>query len=218
MSQLETNELCYSVDGRQILNNINFSIAESDVITITGPSGGGKSTFVKLLASLLNPTSGSITFAGNNINEIEPVNYRREVSYAVQQPTLFGDTVRENLEFPYQIRKKPFDEQHVIRALRTVDLSQADLDRQIDSLSGGEKQRVALLRNVLFVPKVLILDEVTTGLDAVSKESVHKMIDYFNVKHDVTVIMITHDEEEIRLARNLYTIEAGHLKEEHRDA
>ena len=116
------------------------------------------------------------------------------------------------------IRKKSFDEQHAIKALQTVDLGAGDLDRQVTSLSGGEKHHIALLRNVMFVPKVLILDEVTTGLDNASKDSVHKMIDYFNTKHQVTVIMITHDDEEIKLAKHLYEITDGQMKEVRDDA
>ncbi|USS88328.1 ATP-binding cassette domain-containing protein [Fructilactobacillus hinvesii] len=213
MHQLETQALCYTIDDRNIIQNIDWSIDAGAVVTITGPSGSGKSTFVKLLASLLNPTSGTITFEGQLLRELDPINYRREVSYAVQQPTLFGDTVRENLEFPYQIRKQAFDEQHAIQALQTVDLGKADLDRQVTGLSGGERQRIALLRNVLFPPKVLITDEVTTGLDSDSKNSVHKMLDYFNQKYQMTVIMITHDDEEIQAAQHLYEIKAGQMQE-----
>ncbi|USS85760.1 ATP-binding cassette domain-containing protein [Fructilactobacillus myrtifloralis] len=213
MHQLETHHLCYTVDDRQIIQDINWSIDPGAVVTITGPSGSGKSTFVKLLAYLLNPTSGTITFEDQPLDQLDPITYRRAVSYAVQQPTLFGDTVRENLEFPYQIRKQPFDEQHVIQALQTVDLGAADLDRQVTSLSGGEKQRIALLRNVLFPPKVLITDEVTTGLDNDSKQSVHKMLDYFNHKYQMTVIMITHDDAEINAAEHLYELKAGQMQE-----
>ena len=218
MGQLETKKLCYDVGQTKIIKDINFSVEKADIVTITGPSGSGKSTFAKLLASLLTPTSGAVYFEGKNVKDYNSVSYRREVSYAVQQPTLFGDTVRENLEFPYMIRKKPFDEQHAIKALQTVDLGANDLDRQVTSLSGGEKQRIALLRNVMFVPKVLILDEVTTGLDNASKASVHKMIYYFNVKHGVTIIMITHDDEEIKLAKHLYEITDGQMKEVRDDA
>ncbi|USS93124.1 ATP-binding cassette domain-containing protein [Fructilactobacillus ixorae] len=213
MHQLETHHLCYTVDDRQIIQNLNWAIDPGAVVTITGPSGSGKSTFVKLLAYLLNPTSGTITFEDQALDQLDPITYRREVSYAVQQPTLFGDTVRENLEFPYQIRKQPFDEQHVITALQTVDLGAADLDRQVTSLSGGEKQRIALLRNVLFPPKVLITDEVTTGLDNDSKQSVHKMLAYFNHKYQMTVIMITHDDAEINAAEHLYELKAGQIQE-----
>lgn len=218
MHQLETKNLYYTIDNKQIINDINWWIDKQEIATITGPSGSGKSTFVKLLASLLTPTSGSVSFEGTNVKDIDPIVYRREVSYAVQQPTLFGDTVRENLEFPYQIRKKPFDENHAIKALQTVDLGKDDLDRQVTSLSGGEKQRIALLRNVMFVPKVLILDEVTTGLDSDSKASVHKMIDYFNTNYAVTVIMITHDDEEIKHAQHLYIIKDGKMEEADQNA
>ncbi|WP_054690690.1 ABC transporter ATP-binding protein [Fructilactobacillus florum] len=213
MPQLATSNLTYQATGRSIINGIDWSLEKQEIVTITGPSGSGKSTFVRLLASLLEPTSGTITFDDQDIETLDPIAYRRRVSYAVQQPTLFGKTVRENLAFPYQLRKKPFDEQHAVKALQTVDLGASDLDREITSLSGGEKQRVALLRNVMFVPEVLIMDEVTTGLDSDSKGSVHKMIDYFNDRHQLSVIMITHDEEELKHAHNLYRLADGKLAE-----
>ena len=91
--------------------------------------------------------------------------YRRASSYCFQQPTLFGETVADNLAFPYQIRKQVMDTKRVVTALNNVGLSERTLHQPIIELSGGERQRVALIRNILFLPKVLLLDEVTAGLD-----------------------------------------------------
>lgn len=218
MAILETKNLCYSADGREIIKDINWSVDAGEIVTITGPSGSGKTTFVRLLADLLTPTSGEVIFEGKNVADLDPIEYRRKVSYAVQQPTLFGNTVKDNLEFPYQIRNKPFNKDHALRALQTVDLGDGDLDRTVDNLSGGERQRVALIRNIMFVPEVLILDEVTTGLDEKTKASVHKMINYINQRDHTTIIMITHDQDEIDHATELVTIVDGRLVKGDKDA
>lgn len=213
MAILKAQKINYFADGNQILFNCNFTLNKKEFITISGHSGSGKSTFVKILASLLTQTSGDVFFEDKNILDLSPMEYRRNVSYAVQQPTLFGETVYDNLVFPYEIRKQKFDRQHVIKALKTVDLEEYDLEKPITSLSGGQRQRVALLRNLIFVPKVLILDEVTTGLDYETKVSVHKMLDYYMEKHDLSVIMITHDSEELKQAKKIIQIEDGRIKE-----
>ena len=165
MEQIVFQNISYRVDDKQILDDISLKIDKGEIVTIAGPSGSGKSTLVRILASLITPTAGKIIYAGKDIEEEEPISYRRRVSYAMQQPTLFGKTVRENLEFPYQIRQQAFDENRALIALRTVGLSEDYLQREVNNLSGGEKQRVALLRNILILPETLIMDEVTAGLD-----------------------------------------------------
>lgn len=214
MAILTAKKINYVIDGKQILANCDLSLNAKEVVTISGHSGSGKSTFVKILASLLTQSSGDVFFEEHNILDLSPIEYRKQVSYAVQQPTLFGETVYDNLAFPYQIRKQTFDRDHVIKALKTVDLSEADLNRTITSLSGGERQRVALLRNLIFVPKVLILDEVTTGLDHETKASVHKMLDYYIEEHDLAVVMITHDSDELKRAKKIIYLEHGQIEEE----
>ncbi|TLQ04605.1 ATP-binding cassette domain-containing protein [Pediococcus stilesii] len=205
------SKLGYQIDGIEILKNIDFTIEEGEYVTISGPSGSGKSTFLRLLATLLTPTSGEIIFEGKQQNDIPKETYRREVSYCFQQPSLFGTTVQDNLAFPFEIRNQAFDEQKSELALESVDLKSTFLHKNITELSGGEKQRVALIRNLLFTPRVLLLDEVTTGLDADTKEIVHKLIENLNQKKDVTILAITHDESEISLAHRLVTIKDGRM-------
>lgn len=212
MSLLEVNGLGYQVGQQQILKDISFSLNEQEVLTISGPSGSGKSTLARILATLLSKTSGTVTYKDKEIDSYDPIEYRRHVSYCFQQPSLFGNTVRDNLQFPYDIRNQPFDEQHAKQSLELVDLNANYLDKAITELSGGEKQRVAMLRNVMFLPEVLILDEVTAGLDEDSKQIVHKMIEHFNVDNKITLIIITHDQQEMDHASRLITIENGELK------
>lgn len=211
MSLITLKNVGYRVDQTPILTDINLTIDAREWVTIAGPSGSGKSTLVRIIASLLSKTSGELVFDGQPIESYDPIVYRRRVSYSFQQPTLFGNTVRDNLAFPYQIRQLSFDEERAITGLEYVGLTASDLDKAVNDLSGGQRQRVALLRNVMIYPEVLILDEVTAGLDAENKAFVWSMIQHFNQDDGLTIIAITHDQEEIDAAKQLITIEDGRL-------
>lgn len=210
MKQIVFEKVAYQVGQQQILHNISLQIDQGEVVTIAGPSGSGKSTLVKLLASLLTPTAGQIWYQGRDITQEEPVAYRRKVSYAMQQPTLFGKTVRENLQFPYELRQLDFDEQRALAGLQAVGLTAVYLDREVKNLSGGERQRVALLRNILILPEVLIMDEVTAGLDANNREIIAQLVAQLQ-QEGVTIIIVTHDEQEIARASRLVEIKQGQI-------
>ena len=123
---------------------------------------------------------------------------------------LFGETVRDNLVFLFQIRKQKFDQEKAIKSLASVDLGTDFLTKKITELSGGEKQRVALIRNLMFKPQVLLLDEITTGLDKESKQIVHDLIQRVH-KNDTTIIQVTHDNDEIQQAEKIIEIVEGKI-------
>ncbi|WP_368790674.1 ATP-binding cassette domain-containing protein [Companilactobacillus farciminis] len=206
----QVKHLFYKVDETTILKDINLEIQKGKYITVVGPSGSGKSTLMRILASMISPTSGEVIFDGKKIETYDPILYRQKVSYAFQQPTLFGKTVRENLEFPFEVRKETVDEAKIIDYLKMVNLDDSYIDKSVNDVSGGEKQRIALLRNLLFPPEVLITDEVTAGLDAENKEIVHKMLNQFN-QRGLTILRVTHDETEISAATDKITIRKGEL-------
>ncbi|MFZ1254140.1 MAG: ATP-binding cassette domain-containing protein, partial [Trichococcus flocculiformis] len=170
MALLEMEHLSFVSDGKVILDDISYSLEEGEFLSITGPSGSGKSTLLKIIATILSRTEGEIRYQGKSLDEYEPTEYRKEVSYTFQTPVLFGKTVRDNLAFPYEIRKKEFDEKKAVAYLESVGLPKEYLNKEINTLSGGEKQRVALIRNVLFQPKILLLDEVTSALDEANRQ------------------------------------------------
>lgn len=208
MTIIELRNVAYQVEDKQILQNVSFSVRKNDFLTLVGPSGAGKSTILKLIANLINPSVGEILYQDENIDKLDPVAYRRQVSYCFQQPSLFGKTVKDNLLFPYQIRKKEADQKHLMDLLKRVDLGADFLDKEVTALSGGEKQRVALIRNLVFLPKVLLLDEVTTGLDENSKVIVHQLIKAVR-EEGITIIQVTHDQDEIKAANNIVEIKKG---------
>ncbi|MGO4993753.1 ATP-binding cassette domain-containing protein [Jeotgalibaca porci] len=211
-SILEVKHLSFSVGEKEILKDISFKIQKGDFLTIKGPSGSGKSTLLKLLAAIMNPSAGEIIYKGKPLSEYEITDYRKEVSYSFQNAALFGTTVADNLMFPYEIRNEPFDRDRAIALLDKVMLSEQYLDQKITELSGGEKQRVALIRNVLFTPEVLLLDEVTSALDAENRKVISDAILRLNRENNITVLWVTHNTDEINDAAKTIEMKAGRLE------
>ena len=213
MSILSLTDISYQVEQRQILNKVNLEVQAGDFLTLTGPSGGGKSTLLKIIASLISPSDGEIIFQGQNQRDYEVTTYRQLVSYCFQQPSLFGQTVADNLQFPFVIRNEASSQVQIEQALTKVNLPTSYLNKNITELSGGEKQRVALLRNTMFLPKILLLDEVTVGLDARSIEIVHQFIKQLWQEAGLTIIQITHNQAELSQAAKVLWLEEGSLSD-----
>lgn len=208
MALIELKQVSYRAGDQEILQDVSFAVEEGDYLTLTGPSGSGKSTTLKLIAGLISPNKGEIFYKGQNLDSLDLVQYRRQVSYCFQQPTLFDETVKDNLTLPFAIRKQDFAEKRAQEALKQVDLPADYLDKKITTLSGGEKQRVALIRNLLFRPELLLLDEVTTGLDEESKQIVHQLIARVH-QEGTTIVQVTHDQEELAASKQLLHMEKG---------
>ena len=193
-----------------IFDHVNLKIKEQQFVRITGPSGSGKSTFMRLMCALMNPTNGRILYQGQPVLEQNILDYRRQVSYFFQNPLLFGETVRDNLAFPANIRKEPFDEEKAINWLEELNLTASDLDESIHDLSGGERQRVAFIRNLLNDPQVLLLDEVTSSLDAENRDLIISVVKKLNQKGK-TILWVTHFEQEITGAESVLEIADGQV-------
>ena len=135
------------------------------------------------------------------------------MSYCFQTATLFDKTVEDNLAFSYEIRNQIFDKQKALSALNEVGLGAEYLAKAVNTLSGGEKQRVALIRNILFLPKVILLDEVTSALDSENQEIVRKLIYTLNQDQGVTVLWVTHNPVEIQLSSRIIHLVNGEMEE-----
>ncbi|WP_447888927.1 iron efflux ABC transporter ATP-binding subunit FetA [Serratia fonticola] len=196
----------YQIDEQVILDAVSFTLKSGEFKLITGPSGCGKSTLLKIVSSLLSPTRGNITFNRKNIDDVAPEEYRKQVSYCFQTPALFGDTVYDNLALPYQIRKLKPDEKKIRQDLTLLALPDSMLKKGINELSGGEKQRISLIRNLQFMPKVLLLDEITSALDEDNKRNVNELIRRLVAEQGLGVLWVTHDKDEIAHADEVITL------------
>lgn len=196
---IKVDNLSIANERQAIINQLSFEIQQGEFVSITGQSGSGKSTVLKFLAQLNDPTlkvSGSYQLLGKDVNDYSPIELRQIVSYFYQTPSLFGDTVRDNLAFPYEIRHEEFDEQRAIEMLNNVDLSHSFLDKNIKSLSGGERQRVALIRNLMYPSKVLLLDEISSALDFNTRQIIWSWLEKYRQEHSATILMVSHLDEE----------------------
>ncbi|MEG0496531.1 MAG: ATP-binding cassette domain-containing protein [Carnobacterium sp.] len=210
---IKLTQLSFKANDILILNDINLSIEEGEFVTITGPSGSGKSTLLKIMASMISQTAGSIDYQGKRLEEYDPIAYRKEVSYCFQTAVLFGKTVQENLSFPYEIRQEAFNSEKAAAYLMKVGLNKTYLTKNINDLSGGEKQRIALVRNLLITPKVLLLDEVTSALDAENQLIVRHLIREMNQTESITVLWVTHNADEIAESDRVIQIVNGEAEE-----
>lgn len=215
MDILKISNVRYSSDKDEIIKGINLTVKKGDCISIVGKSGSGKSTFLKMLSDLISPTEGVIYYNGKDYKEINPIELRRKISYCIQIPYLFGERVYENLTFPFEIRNTSVDEDEILKLLELLKLDKGYLNKKVDALSGGEKQRIALIRNLLYKPDILLLDEVTSGLDKENTKIVQALIKKIN-EEGMTILWITHDMDQSKSIFNkrVHIDEGKIIKEE----
>jgi putative ABC transport system ATP-binding protein len=208
MDKLEVKQLGIRYE-EDVFSDVSFELTGGQWLTITGESGSGKSTLLKIIAGLQDATSGEIILNGVSQWNQDIESYREDVSYAVQMAQLFGETVQENLDLPYQVREKVIDRDRQIELLGMVGLTPDFLERDIHELSGGQRQRIAVIRNLLFPPKFLLLDEISTGLDAHSKAELWELIVKMQAKYEFGILAVTHDADEIAHARLELRLQEG---------
>lgn len=204
---LDVQDVAFSIGDRPLLKPVSLQLYQGDCVLLTGPSGSGKSTFLKILASLITPTSGQLFFRNSEVTTLKAEAYRQQVSYCFQTPQLFGQTVYDNLALPWQIRRQKPQRDKLVAALESVNLSPDMLNKPVEQLSGGEKQRVGLLRNLQFMPEVLLLDEVTSALDEENRLSVLSLIKRISAEEKVAVVRISHDVNDIQQAEQVLRLE-----------
>ena len=195
MNFLELKDIYYKVDNTEILRGVSISVNRGDCISIMGPSGSGKSTLLKICADLIEISEGEINYKNKSYLSYNPTELRKVISYCIQIPYLFGDTVRENLEFPFKIRKEKVSEEKIYNLINKFNLEKNIIDKSIDSLSGGEKQRICIIRNLIYTPEILLLDEATSALDNENAKKVEEYIKQLN-EQGVTVLWITHSDKQ----------------------
>jgi ABC-2 type transport system ATP-binding protein len=189
------SHLYKSFGGRTAVADVSFSVARGEVFGFLGPNGAGKTTTVRILGTLIAPTSGSVVVAGIPLSRANEAEIRQRISIMPEAPGLYRRlTVTENLEFFARLYRLPHREARIKEALAAVDLSERAHDL-CGSLSKGLRQRVSLARTMLNDPAVMFLDEPTSGLDPVAAHEVHGLISTLR-QRGVTVFLTTHRLDE----------------------
>ena len=191
---LELNGIKKSFDGTAVLNDISLEIGDSQIVSILGSSGGGKTTLLNIILGLLQPDSGSVVFNGNDITNT-PME-RRGFNIVFQDYALFPNlTAYKNIVYGLRNYPDRSTKEEIEALIGLLDL-RGHLNKKIDQLSGGQKQRVALARTMVMKPKILLLDEPLSALDGVIKESIKEKIVTIAKEFHLTTIIVTHDPEE----------------------
>ncbi|USC62311.1 ATP-binding cassette domain-containing protein, partial [Staphylococcus aureus] len=173
---LEIKDLVYKASDRIILDHISLKVDKGESIAIIGPSGSGKSTFQKQICNLISPTSGELYFKGKPYNDYDPEELRQRISYLMQQSDLFGETIEDNMIFPSLARNDKFDRKRAKQLIKDVGLGHYQLSSEVENMSGGERQRIAIARQLMYTPDILLLDESTSALDVHNKEKIENII------------------------------------------
>lgn len=199
---IEIKNLSYSFGNSKILKNINLNIEDNEIVSIIGTSGVGKSTLFNLIAGILDLQEGEITIDGSS-------DYKSKVAYMLQKDLLFEHkTIVENIILPLIINKieKKVAIEEAKKILKTFGLLDY-VNKYPKQLSGGMRQRIALIRTYMFKRKIFLLDEAFSALDAITKRELHSW--YLKLANDfkLTTILITHDvEEAVLLSDKIYIL------------
>ncbi|HWR39746.1 MAG TPA: ATP-binding cassette domain-containing protein [Patescibacteria group bacterium] len=213
MEIIQCDNVNLSKNGQSLLQHISFEVRQGELVGITGPSGSGKTSLLRMINLLHSPTAGTIRYKGKDIMDYDPMQLRREVGYLLQKPYLFEGTVRDNLAYPYFIRQQTPNETEITAYLTQVNLPTTILEKHGSEMSGGEQQRIALVRSLLAKPEVLLLDEISAALDEENTLIIERLIQTERQAKNTTVLFISHNTEQLRrLAEKVFYLEQGQLR------
>jgi tungstate transport system ATP-binding protein len=191
--------LSKSFGNKKVLQNINLKIFRGEIFAFMGPSGVGKTTILRLLNLLEMPTSGKLIFNGNENAILQKNNVMRRMSMLFQRPAIFNTSVFNNVAYGLEIRRvnKRTREEKVIDALALVGLAGFEKQKAL-TLSGGEAQRMAFARAIVFKPDVILLDEPTANLDPANVAKIEDVIKKIRGELGTTIIMASHNIYQVR--------------------
>lgn len=204
-----------SYDGKEkVLDDLNFEIKEGEFFVLVGPSGSGKTTTLKLINRLIEQTEGDIFFQGKNIKDYPLREMRLEMGYVLQEIALFPNlTVAENIGLIPEMKK--INKKEIAKRVDSL-LKQVDLDPKVyknrlpEDLSGGEKQRIGILRAIAANPKILLMDEPFSALDPISRSQLQDLVKDLHRDFKITTVFVTHDmREAIKLADRICLMRDG---------
>ena len=211
---IRLQDLVMEFDGERILDGINLYFNDHEFLTLLGPSGCGKTTTLRIIGGFLTPTSGTVTFDGQVINDVPP--YKRQINTVFQRYALFPHLdVYENIAFGLKVAKVSKEEIHerVHEMLGIVGLRGYE-NRRVESLSGGQQQRVAIARALVNRPKVLLLDEPLAALDLRLRKDMQNELKRIQQAMGITFIYVTHDQEEaLSMSDTVVVMDKGRIQQ-----
>lgn len=215
---IEVSNINRSFGGHVALGNVNLSISDGSLTALLGPSGGGKSTLLRIIAGLETPDQGTVTISGRDVTRLAPQD--RGIGFVFQHYAAFRHlTVFENIAFGLRI--KPRAERRTrkeigdrVRELLSLVQLEGFADRYPSQLSGGQRQRMALARSLAIEPNVLLLDEPFGALDAKVRRELRNWLRHLHDDMHVTTVIVTHDQDEaMEIADSVVILDHGEVQQ-----
>ena len=195
---LQFEDVSMSFENTLLFENFNLTIDRNEIVGLTGKSGSGKSTILRIAVDLLSPVSGTVTVLGRIVQDWDPRELRKNVILVPQDSAMFAGTVKDNLVWGLNIHGGSIDDDSLQRILQEVQLDSIEFDDDASNLSGGEKQRVAIARALVMNPQALLLDEPTSALDEESALAVETVLNNVIRDHQIGILIVTHNKEQAR--------------------
>ena len=206
---IQIDNLAIRHDGKSILSGFSLRLESGQKVTLSGRSGSGKSTVLRCILGFVIPDEGAIYINGERLTGSSVWTLRQQIAYVAQEPLLGTGSVREILErpFTYRANAKKRDNLSRVPELFAQFMLPAELiNKDIELLSGGEKQRVAIISAELLDRKILLLDEAGSALDRVSKQAVNE---FFCARRDLSVLSVSHEPEQFFCTDRIFELQPG---------
>ena len=213
---IEYKHVALHYGEKSVLKDVNLRIEDGEFMVLVGPSGSGKTTMLKMINRLLEPTDGNIYMDDKRIKDYNQRDLRLSTGYVLQQIALFPNlTVAENIAIIPEMKgwNKDKIKQNTAELLEMVGLPAKEYAGRLPSmLSGGEQQRVGIVRAIIGEPRILLMDEPFSALDAISRKQLQALTRKLHEEFKITVIFVTHDTDEaLLLADRIAVLENGHI-------
>ena len=205
------------MDGRTILDNLSFQVERGESLVLLGSSGSGKTTALRLINRMLEPSSGTIRLGGEDVGRLDPIELRRHIGYVIQEFGLLPHwTVQQNVALVPRLLGWPEDKQRqrALELLQQVGLGQEALaNRRPHQLSGGQRQRVGVARALAAEPTVLLFDEPFGALDPVTRHDMQQQFSRLRQQYNVAAVFVTHDLlEAVAVGTRIAILDRGKLE------
>ena len=212
---VEFQSVSKAYSGQEVLSNLNLHLIAETTTVVVGESGSGKSTLLKMINAVVEPDSGSVSFFGKNISELNGPVHRRSIGYAVQGAGLFPHlTAFENVTMLAKLENWSGVkiEERYSQLAKMMNLDQNMNDKYPHQLSGGQCQRFGLCRAFMLAPAMLLLDEAFSAIDPITRTSIHDQFIALRQLEPVTTLMVTHDmREAVKLGDHLVILRGGKI-------
>ena len=215
--EIEFKNVSFSFEGagQPTINNISFKIPAGQKVALVGKMGSGKSTLSKLIAGILEPTSGAILIDGVDVRQIDQADIRKNIGIMLQDSWLFSGTIRENIQMGFN----EYEDDHVLKICKVAGVDDfvgsqpkgydLEIRERGIGLSGGQRQTINLARSLLHDPKVLLLDEPTSSMDQGTEKNVVDSLTEFS--KDKTMMIVTHRNPILTMVDRVFVLENGKI-------